>query len=114
MDVLNLYPGEDVIHHRWLEEGELTKLPEVPRPEDTEDPAVTSWVEVTDFEIPILPEDPEVVARREEVHKWNQAELLMMDARTEEEMPEATAKRKREKVAQGRRKLWREDNIRVD
>ena len=41
LDMLKLYRGEDIVGHtqedlnldRWLDEGELTELPEVPREE---------------------------------------------------------------------------------
>ena len=49
LDVLKLYQGEDVIRQnledidsdKWLEEGELMELPEVPRPLVEEAPPAT-------------------------------------------------------------------------
>ena len=46
--------------------------------------------------------------------QWNAVLDLMMDSGMEEEMLEANTKRRRDKVAQGRRKWWEEDDIKAD
>ena len=84
------------------------------------------------LEIPVLPEDPEVVAAREGIHERIQGEMqyedkeaeelleappvwssmldLMMDTEGEVTRPVAATKRKRDEVAWGRRKRQREDD----
>ena len=84
LDVLKLYQGENVIHHnpkdldsdRWLDEGELTKLPEIQIEEakgrvrgQAEDSVELELYTEPDLDIPILPEDPEVLAEREGIHE---------------------------------------------
>ena len=44
---------------------------------------------------------------------WNEVPDLMMEVEDERMMPEAATKRRREEVARGRRKQWREDDIRL-
>ena len=75
LDVLKLYQGEDAVHQnlkdvdldQWLDEGELTKLPEVHREE----------MEVG------AREQPELIAKRERVHKRIQAEIQHEDKKAE-------------------------------
>ena len=74
LDVLKLYRGEDVVRQkpeevdpdRWLDEGELTKLPEISIEEvavgvreQPEDQRKQESYPEPDLDIPILPEDPE-------------------------------------------------------
>ena len=88
--MLKLYCGEDVIRQnpeyidqdRWLDEGELTDVPEIPREEAEvgvrEQPTGPKRPELypePDQDIPILPEDPEIIAEREGIHKRIQAEI---------------------------------------
>ena len=90
LDVLKLYRGEDVVPHHpedvdlnwWLDEGKLTELPEVPREEmevrareQTVDQGRPDGHPEPDLDIPIIPEDPEVIAEREGVHKRIQADI---------------------------------------
>ena len=85
---------EDIDSDRWLDEGELTELPEAPlgkaerryiepsidqrNPEIPPDPAL---------EIQIIPEDPKEKAVREGIHERIQAEIYQEDkeAKTREE-----------------------------
>ena len=79
--MLKLYPGGEVIprNHKdidpdhWLEEGELTELPEIPRSEAVERPTAAPRAKVPDVEMHALPESPEEVETRytssEQVHR---------------------------------------------
>ena len=72
LNVLKLYHGEDVDPDRWLDEGDLTELPEIPieeaevgvreQPENQRRPKLYPE---PDLDILILPEDPEEIAERE-------------------------------------------------
>ena len=80
LDLLILYSGEDVIHQnpedidldQWLDEGELTELPEVHRTEaeerlgnEAEAPAGTSEADNGPYlEIPIILEEPETIVMK--------------------------------------------------
>ena len=87
LEMLNLYPGEDVVRQeppdvdpdRWIDEGELTELPKVSlgervmetrqhpvNPEITAEPVL---------EILVIPEDPEEMAAREGIYERIQAEI---------------------------------------
>ena len=94
LDVLKLYRGEDVIcqNHedidpdQWLDEVELTELPEIPRGEAEE--RVGNKVEASRIpeadtgpylEGPIIPEETEAIAVREGIHKRIQAEIQHED-----------------------------------
>ena len=151
LDVLKLYRGEDVIgqnpKHRdpdqWVDEGELTELPKITieeaevrvedQAEDSEAPEVDTGPEL---DIPIVPEDPEVLAEREGIQEriqveiqhedkeaeniaeeilkappvWNEVPDLMMEVEEGRIMPEAAVKQRRDEVAQGRR----EEDIRQE
>ena len=91
---MNLYCGEDVIQQnpenidaeRWLDEGELTELPEIPRQEvEIELPTVLAGevTEVERLEVPIYPylempmstENPEVKATRAGIHERIQVKM---------------------------------------
>ena len=90
LDVLKLYQGQDVVRQnpedldsdRWLDEGELKELPEVPREEvevgAREQPVEQGRHELQPepaLDIPIITKDPEEIAEREWVHKRTQAEI---------------------------------------
>ena len=92
LDVLKLYHGEDVVRKnlidpdRWLEEEELTDLPEVPRSEVEAAPPVIPEgeppkAEVLEapfepyFEPPVQPENQEGEASRERIHERIPAEM---------------------------------------
>ena len=77
LDVLKLYRGEEVIRQnpedidrdQWLDEEELKELPEIPREEaeervgnKAEDPGTPEADTGLYLEIPIFPEDTEVLA----------------------------------------------------
>ena len=90
-----------------------------------------------DLDIPILPEDPEVIAEREGIHEriqmefqhedteaevvaedilevtpvWNEVPDLMMEDEDGMMITEAATKLKRDEVAQGQRKGQKEDYI---
>ena len=90
LDVLKLYRGEDVIGQdsedidpdRWLDEEELTELPEAPLGE-AERRYIEPLVDQRNPEIPpepaleiqIIPEDPEEIAVREGIHERIPAEI---------------------------------------
>ena len=81
---------EDVDPDRWLDEGDLTELPELPieevevgireQPEDQSRPEL---YHEPDLDIPILPKDPEVIAEREGIHKRIQSEIHHEDKQAE-------------------------------
>ena len=90
LDMLKLYQGvdevwqspEDLDPDWWLDEGELIELMEVPREEteegareQPEDQGRTELHPEPDLYIPMIPEDPEVMAEREGVHERIQAEI---------------------------------------
>ena len=90
LGVLKLYWGEDVVRQnpedldqdQWLDEGELTKLPEVSREETEvgvrEQPEEQGRHELypePDLEIPVIPEDSEEIAVREGIHERIQVEI---------------------------------------
>ena len=94
LDVLKLYRGEDVIRQnhedidpdQWLDEDELTELPEVQRREAEEmlenkaEPPVTSEADNGPYlEIPIISEEPETIIVREGIHERIQAEIQQED-----------------------------------
>ena len=90
LDVLKLYCGEDLIRQnpgdvdrdQWLDEGELTELPEIPieevevgvrkQPEDQRGPKLYPEPEL---DIQILLEDPEVIAKREGIHRTRDSKV---------------------------------------
>ena len=94
LDMLKLYCGEDMISQnpedidpiRWLDEGELTELLETPVGEveimsrettqDWRDPEIPLE---PDLKIPVIPEDPEVIAVREGMLERIQAEIHLED-----------------------------------
>ena len=84
------------------------------------------------LDIPMITEDPEVIAEREGVHKrikteiqhedteaemaeipseWNSVSDLIMEDEEELMITETDNKHKRDEVAQGQRKQWKEDDI---
>ena len=82
--MLKLYRWEDIVQQnredldsdQWLDEEELTKLPQVPREETKvgarEQPEEQGRHELhpePDLEIPVIPEDPEEIAVREGIHE---------------------------------------------
>ena len=80
-DVVRQNP-EDVNPDRWLDEGELTELPEVPREEtgvgarkQPENQGRPELHPEPDLDIPLITEDPEVIAEREGVHERIQAKI---------------------------------------
>ena len=90
LDVLKLYRGEDIVHQepadmdpdRWTDEGELTKLPEIPvvdgermLRERCMDPVNPEIIAVPDLEIPKILDGPEEMAVREGIHKRIQVEI---------------------------------------
>ena len=81
--MLKLYRGEDVVCQnpedldldRWLDEGELTELPDIPREEtevgtreQPEDQGRHELHPEPTLEIPMITEDSEEIAEREGVH----------------------------------------------
>ena len=97
-DVLKLYSGEDVIFQnpedvdpdRWLDEGELTELLEMPTEEaevgfreQPEDQRRQELYPELDLDIPILPKNPEVIAERNGIHERLQAEIQHEDKEEE-------------------------------
>ena len=133
---------EDLDSNQWLDEGELTELPQIPIEEaemrvrgQAKDSEVPELYTGPNLDILILPEDPELLAEREGKHKriqaemqnedkeaeffaeemleaplaWNEVPNLIMEVEEGKMMPGAAVKRRREEVAQGRRKQWRED-----
>ena len=73
---------EDIDLDQWLDKGELMELPEIPRAEAEE--RVENKVEALEIqeadtgpylEIPILSEEPEVIATREGIHERILAEI---------------------------------------
>ena len=98
LDMLKLYQGEDVFWQnledldpdRWLDEGELTKLPEIPRYEteaetrdQPEDQGRQELPSEPTQDIPMIVEDQEVIAEREGVHERIQAEIQQGDKEAE-------------------------------
>ena len=74
---------EDVDPDPWLDKGELTELLEIPIEEaevrgrvQSEDLGGPELYPESYLDIPIPPEDPEVIAEREGIHKRIQAEIL--------------------------------------
>ena len=102
-----MYRGEDVICQnpedidpdQWLDKGELTELPEIPRAEAEErvgNEAEALGIPEVDtgpyLEIPIIPEEPEAIAVREGIYERIQAEKQYEDKEAEgmaEEMLDA-------------------------
>ena len=98
LEVLKLYNGEvvihqdpeDIDHERWLDDGELTKLPEAPLGEaemrsrelflDRRSPEI---LPEPDLEIQVIPEDPEEIAVRDGIHARIQAETHHEDKEAE-------------------------------
>ena len=66
----------------WLEERELTKLQEAPRPDVVKKPAIVPREEALDIEMQVLPEDPAEVVRREGIYERIQRQDLTMDFKT--------------------------------
>ena len=126
----------------------MTELPEIPieeakvgvkdQPKDRRGPGLYPE---PDLDIPILPEDPEVIAEREGIHErilseiqhedkewavaaeemlevspeWIEVPDLMMEDKDGMMITEETAtKGKRDEVARGRRKQGKEDDIRLE
>ena len=97
--MLKLLWGEDIVQknpedldsdHRWLDEGELTELTEVPREEmdvgarkQPEDQGRHELHPEPDLEIPFIPEDPEEIAVREGIHEIIQGEIHHEDKEAE-------------------------------
>ena len=96
--MLKLYRGEDVIRQnpedldpdQWLEEGELTELPEVHRREaeemlgsKAEVPVISEVDNGPYLELPIIPKEPENIAVREGIHERLQAEIRHEDNEAE-------------------------------
>ena len=95
---MKLYQREDVVQQNpedldpdgWLDDGELTELLEVPREETEvgarEQPEEQERHELPlepYLEIPVIPEDPEVIAVRERIHERIQAEIHHEDKKAE-------------------------------
>ena len=129
---------------RWTDEGELTELPEIPVVgeervfwETSMDPVNLKIIAGPDLEIPMILDDPEKMAVREEIHEriqveiyhvdrerafqaeeildippeWNKVKDLILDDRdilSENMIPE---KRRRDEIFRGRRKRRKEDDI---
>ena len=82
LDILKLYRGEEMIcqnpedidQDQWLDKGELTEQQEIPLEGDirvrepSEDLREPKLYPEPDLGIPILPEDPKVIAEREGIH----------------------------------------------
>ena len=75
---------------QWLDEGDLTELPEVHRTEVEEmlgsrvEAPVTSEADIeTYLELPIIPEEPETIAAREGINERIQAEIRHEDKEVE-------------------------------
>ena len=90
LDVLKLYRGEDVVPQEpddvdpdgWVEEGELTELPEIPVGErdrlfmETRPDAVNLEVTMEPYlEVPMILDNPKEMAVREGIHERIQAEI---------------------------------------
>ena len=79
LEVLKLYWGEDVICQNPEELMELPKIPleevEVRVRGPSEDRRGLELYPEPDLDIPILPEEPEVMAEREGIHKRIQSEI---------------------------------------
>ena len=125
---------------RWLDEGELTVLPEAPLGEAERRPIEPS-VDQRNPEIPPkpaleiqnFPEDPVEIAVREGIHKriqaeihhenkevkemlevpleWNEVPDMMVEHEDVLPKAEGSTKQKRDEVTQGQRKQWKEDAI---
>ena len=90
LDVLKLYCGEDVVQQnpedvdpdKYTEEGELTKLPEIPWREPERvylETGMEVHVPETHFEPETemdMQDTPENIAKREGIHERIQAELI--------------------------------------
>ena len=81
---------KDIDPDQWLEKEELTKLPEIPVEEEevrvrepSGDRRGPGLYPEPDLGIPILPEDPEVIAEREGIHKRIQSEIQHNDKEAE-------------------------------
>ena len=98
LDVLKLYGGEGVICQNpedidldgWLDEGELTEIPKIPLEEvqkrvrePSEDLRGPELYPEPDLGIPILLEDPKVIAERESIYKRIQSEIQHKDNEAE-------------------------------
>ena len=94
LDMLKLYWGEGIVQQnpedldpdQWLDEGELTELPEVPGEGtevgargQSEDQGRHELHLEPDLEIPVIPENPEEMAVREGIHERIQAEIYHED-----------------------------------
>ena len=94
LEVLKLYRVEEVIRKnpkdidpdRWLDKREFKELPEIPLEEvevrvrePLEDWSGLELYPEPDLDIPLLPEDPEVIAVREGIHKRIQLEIQHED-----------------------------------
>ena len=97
-EVLKLYRGENVVQQnledldpdRWLVEGELMILLEVPKEEKEVGSREQSEEQVRPelhpepaLDIPMIPEDPEVIAENEGVNKRIQADIQHKDKEAE-------------------------------
>ena len=90
---------KDIDPDQWLDEGQLTELPEIPVEEaevwvesEVEDPKAPEVDTGPGLDILIVPEDPEVLAEREGIHARIQVEIQHEDKEAEvlaEEMLEA-------------------------
>ena len=92
LDVLKLYRGEDVVRQEpgdvdpdlWVDEGELTELPEIPVRdvvfrETYMDPVNPEVLVALDVEIPMIFDSPEEREMREGIHERIQAEICHED-----------------------------------
>ena len=92
--MLKLYRGEDVVCQepadvdpdRWIDEGELTELPEIPVVDRERvlrkmwmDPVNPKIIAVPDLEVPMIFDSPEETAARNGIHERIQAEIYHED-----------------------------------
>ena len=90
LDVLKLFPGEDIVQQepadvdpdRWIDEGELTELPEISNGDGERvymerrlDPVNPEIYAEPDLEIPMILDDPDEMAVREGIHERIQADI---------------------------------------
>ena len=121
---------EDIDPDQWLDEGELTELPEAPLGKAERRSRQPSVDQEPELEIQVTHEDPEEIAVREGVHKriqaeihhedkeaeamveemlkvppkWNEVPDLMLEDKDIQPATEGAAKQKIDEVARGQRK----------
>ena len=95
LDILKLYRGEDVVRQApadidpdlWVDEEELTELPEIP----VEDgviremclgPVNSEVIETPDTDVPMILDSPEEIELREGIHERIQAEIQVSQRRS--------------------------------